>query len=106
MMGEPTRQHLVVHTFDSTVAKAVLKQARLAVVVVVMLAAVRKRVAEFKLAEGVLKVELRKRVAEFKLEEGVPKVVLRKRVAVRPLAMGLARGALGAGRAGSPAGAR
>ena len=59
------------HTFDSTVAKAVLKQAMQAVVVV-MLAAVRKRVAEFKLAEG------------------APKVVLHNPVAVRALAMGLA----------------
>ena len=106
-MEEPTRQHLVVHTFDSTVAKAVLKQAMLAVVVV-MLAAVRKPVAELKLAEGAPKVVLhkpvavRKRVAvhkpvaELKLAEGAPKVAVRKRVAVhkpvavRALAMGLA----------------
>ena len=77
------------HTFDSTVAKAVLKQAVLAVVVV-MLAAARKRVAEFKLAEEVPKVVLHKRVAEFKLAEGAPKVVLHNPVAVRVLAMGLA----------------
>ena len=89
-MEEPTRQHLVVHTFGSTVAKAVLKQAMLAAVVVVTLAAVRKRVAEFKLAEGAPKVVVRKRVAEFKLAEGAPKVVLHKPVAVRALAMGLA----------------
>ena len=87
-MEEPTRQHLVVHTFGSTVAKAVLKQAMLAAVVVVTLAAVRKRVAEFKLAEGAPKVVVRKRVAEFKLAEGAPKVVLHKRVAEFKLAEG------------------
>ena len=88
-MEEPTRQHLVAHTFDSTVAKAVLKQAMLAVVVV-MLAAVRKQVAEFKLVEEAPKVVLHKRVAEFKLAEGAPKVVLHNPVAVRALATGLA----------------